>query len=114
MARANKKSTESSGEKKIRPALSPENEENQLIAMANNLAKQRILDGTASDSLIIQFVKAGTVKARLENERLEEENKLLRAKTESIKSQKEVDESYKKVIAALKEYSGVATYEDEY
>lgn len=113
LANTSKKKIATQEKVKLRPALSPENEENQLISLANNLAKQRIMDGTASDSLLIQFIKAGTTKAMLEKEKLEEENKLLKAKTEMIQSQKDVDESYKKVLAALKEYSGVNTY-DEY
>ena len=34
--------------KKIRPALTPEARENQLIALATDLVEQRLLDGTAS------------------------------------------------------------------
>lgn len=104
-------------QKKIRPALLPENEENQMISLATQLAKQKLMDGTASNQLIIHYLNLATTKHELEKEKLEEENKLLRAKTESIKSQKEIDESYNKVIAALKEYSGNGDdedYEDEY
>lgn len=98
--------------KKKRPALNPENEENQMIALATNLAKQKLIDGTASSQLICHYLNLSTTKAKLEKEKLVEENKLLKAKTESIQTQKDIDESYKKVIQALKDYSGVDS--DEY
>lgn len=114
MAKSKTKDSNSKSKHNMRPALSPENEENQLISLATNLAKQRLLDGTASNQLICQCLSLGTTKSRLEKEKLEEENKLLKAKTEAIQSQKSIDESYKKVIMALKEYSGNASYDDDY
>ena len=46
MAKA--KSTGSSTTRKMRPALTPEARENQLIALATDLVEQRLIDGTAS------------------------------------------------------------------
>ena len=74
--------------KKIRPALTPEARENQLIALAVDLVEQRLLDGTASSQETTHFLKLGSMRNRLEMEKLEEENRLLKAKTESIQSQK--------------------------
>lgn len=92
--------------KKIRPALSPEAEENQMIALAHDLVKQRLIDGTASSQETTHFLKLGSSKHRLEMEKLEEENKLLRAKTESIQSQKRVEELYLEALNAMRSYSG--------
>ena len=55
--------------KKMRPALSPEARENQMIALAMDLAEQKLRDGTASSQLITEFVKRGSEKSRLEKER---------------------------------------------
>ena len=98
--------------RKIRPALSPEARENQLIALATDLVEQRLLDGTASSQETTYFLKQGSVKTRYEIEKLKEENALLKAKTESIQSQKNIEELYNKAIKALKSYSGRSEEEE--
>lgn len=90
----------------LRPGLTPEAEENQCIAMAYALAKQRLADGTASSQEVTHFLKMGSNKARLENERLVEENKLLRARTEQIEHESDKGELYAEVLKALKMYQG--------
>lgn len=97
----------------IRPALTPEAREQQLIAIAMDRAEQQLLDGTASSQVITHFLKLGSDKERLEREKLEEENKLLRAKTEALEAQRNSEADYTKVIEALKRYSGHGD-QDEY
>lgn len=101
-----KKVSASDSSKKIRPALTPEARENQLIALAVDLVEQRLLDGTASSQETTHFLKLGSMKNRLEMEKLKEENKLLQAKTESIQSAKRVEELYAEAINAMRRYSG--------
>ena len=101
-----KKVSASDSSKKIRPALTPEARENQLIALAVDLVEQRLLDGTASSQETTHFLKLGSMKNRLEMEKLKEENKLLQAKTESIQSAKRVEELYTEAINAMRRYSG--------
>lgn len=96
----------SDSSKKIRPALTPEARENQLISLAVDLVEQRLLDGTASSQETTHFLKLGSMKNRLEMEKLKEENKLLQAKTESIQSAKKVEELYAEAINAMRRYSG--------
>jgi len=96
-----------------RPAITVEAREDQIIAAAMDLAEQRILDGTASNQLLCHFVKLGSTKERLEKEILAEQKKLVSAKTESLQTQKRIDEMYAEVIDAMKLYSGVRTEEDE-
>ena len=67
--------------KKMRPALTPEARENQLISLAVDLAEEQLRDKTASSQVITHFLKLGTTKAELEKEKLAKENELLRAKT---------------------------------
>lgn len=98
----------------MRPGLTPEAEENQCIAMAYNLVKQRLADGSASSQETTHFLKMGSIKARLENERLIEENKLLRAKTEQIEHEADKGELYLEVIRALKGYQGHGDSDDEF
>lgn len=92
--------------RRVRPALSPEARENQLVSLAVDLAEKQLLEGTASSQVIVHYLKQGTLKEKLERERLEEENKLLRAKTEAIKSTKRSEELMKEAIEAFRSYSG--------
>lgn len=92
--------------KRTRPALTPEARENQLIAMAVDLAEKQLLEGTASSQVITHYLKLGSSRDRLEREKLQEENKLLRAKTEQIESMKNMEAKYIEAIEAMKRYSG--------
>lgn len=109
------KITNSSGsERKRRPALTPEARENQMIALAMDLAEQQLRDGTASSQLITEFVKRGSTKARLEKEILEEQKELMAAKTENLKSVKRIEELYSDAMNAMRKYSGQGDSDDEY
>lgn len=102
-----KESFSSNKNKALRPALTPESRENQLISLAVDRAEQQLKDGTASSQMICHFLKLGSEKEKLERQKLEEENKLLRAKTEALESQKKMEETYIKVIEAMRSYSGL-------
>ena len=90
----------------IRPALTPESRENQMIALAIDLAEKQLQEGTASSQVITHFLKLGTTKAELEKEKLAKENELLEAKTKSIQSAERVEELYLNALNAMKNYSG--------
>ena len=92
--------------KKLRPGLTPESREHIHLALAVDLAEKQLLEGTASSQVITHFLKLGSTKERLEKEKLEEENKLLRARTEALQSAKRVEELYSDAIAAMRKYSG--------
>ena len=92
--------------RKIRPALTPEARENQLIALAVDLVEQRLLDGTASSQETTHFLKLGSMKNKLEMEKLQEENRFLKAKTEALQSSKRMEELYLDAIKAMRRYSG--------
>ena len=90
--------------------------ENQLIALAIDRAEQQLLDGTASSQVITHYLKLGSTKDRLEREKLERENELLKAKTESIQSMQRIEELYKNALDAMRNYtySGDSEYEEEW
>ena len=108
-----KKSTTTSQNRRRRPALTPETRENQLIAMAMDLVEQRLADGTASSQETTHFLKLGSPKARLEREKLERENELLRAKTEALESEKNMSEMYARAIKAMQRYGGHGGDDDD-
>lgn len=105
MARV-KKSYSSGPSKKIRPALTPEARENQLISLAVDLAEQQLRDGTASSQVITHYLKLGTTRERLEKELLEREVELKKAKTESIQSAERIEKLYSEAITAMRNYGG--------
>lgn len=93
------------------PATTPEARENQLIALAVDRAEQQLIDGTASSQVITHFLKLASSKERLEREKLELENELIKAKTENLQSQKNIEELYSKAITAMQTYSGMLVTE---
>ena len=100
------KSKPSGESNKIRPALSPEARENQLIYLATELAEQQLRDGTASSQVITHYLKLGSTKERIEKEILEKQKDLISAKTEALQSTKRIEELYTNAITAMKKYSG--------
>ena len=96
----------SDSSRKMRPALSPEARENQMISLAMDLAEEQLRNGTASSQLITEFVKRGSTKARLEKEILEEQKELMAAKTESLQSAKRIEELYENALNAMRSYCG--------
>lgn len=93
------------------PAATVEARENQLIALAVDLAEKQLLDGSASSAVITHYLKLGTTRAELEKEKLVRENELLKAKAENLKSQEHIEELYANAITAMKTYNGI---EEEY
>lgn len=99
--------------KKMRPALSPEARENQMINLAVELAEQQLRDGTASAQVITHYLKLGATTARLEKEKLERENELLLAKTKALESAERTEELYLNAINAMKMYGGYGNETNE-
>ena len=96
-----------------RPALSLEAREQQLISAAVDLAEQQLLDGTASSQVIVHYLRLGSTKDRLEKEKLQKENELLKAKAEALQSAKHTEELYANAIKAMRLYSGSEDNDDE-
>lgn len=103
---ARPKKDQSEPVRKSPPARTPEARENQMIALAVDLAEKQLMEGTASTQVITHYLKLGSTKERLEKERLAEENKLLRAKTEALQSAKRVEELYQDALKAMSIYQG--------
>lgn len=99
--------------KSIRPALTPEAREKQLISLAMDRAEQQLLDGTASSQVITHFLKLGSEREQMEREKLGEENKLLRAKTKAIESAEDMNDLYVKAIKAMRGYAGLGDPDED-
>ena len=96
-----------------RTAISHEAYENRLINKAYKAVEKRIDSGQATAAELVHFLRQGSIREQLELEKMKKENELLRAKTESIQSQKEVKELYSEAINAFRRYSGVPVIDDE-
>lgn len=92
--------------RKSRPALTPEARENQLIALAVDVAEEQLRNGTASSQVITHFLKLGTTRAELEKEKLIRENELLRAKAKALDSAEEIKVLYADALKAMRNYAG--------
>lgn len=88
------------------PGITVQSMENKLIGLAVNLAATQMRKGTASSQVITHFLKLGSTQAQLEKVKLEQENLLLQAKTEALKSQKKVEELYSNAMKAFSIYKG--------
>jgi len=88
------------------PGKTLEAREKQLIRLAYDLVEERIKKKTATSQEVTLFIKAGSVQAQLEKEKLKRENDLLKAKAESLESQKNVEKLYAEAMKAFRTYSG--------
>lgn len=113
MAKRKNETSNSGKPRKMRPALTPEARENQLVSLAVDLAEKQLIEGTASSQVITHYLKLGSTKYKAEKEKLERENELLRAKTESLESAKRVEELYADALKAMRNYSGHGDVEDD-
>lgn len=96
----------SPGKRKRKLAATEEGREAQLISLAIDLAEKQLDDGSASSQVITHYLKLGSSRERLEQERLRRENLLLEAKVQVLESSKRVEELYEKALDAMREYSG--------
>ena len=94
------------------PAATPEARENQMIALAVDLAEKQLRDGTASPSVITHYLKLGSTRETLEKEMLSKKTELVSAQKETLESTKRIEELYAQAIEAMKMYSGSIDSED--
>lgn len=100
-----KKSSESSQPRR-QPAKTPKARENQMIALAVDLAERQLAEGTASSQVITHYLKLGSTRERLEQEKISRENQLLKAKAEAMDSSARTEELYKTALDAMRTYAG--------
>lgn len=103
----------SPAKEKLPPAKTPEARENQILARAWDLIEERILDGTASNALLVQCLRMGSSKERFEKDLINTRIENLQAKTQAIEAEKRVDELYAKALDAMRIYSGQRPFDDD-
>lgn len=70
------------------------------------LAEQQLRDGTASAQVISHFLKAGSTRERLEQQRIAQENQFLGAKIGALADARNSEEMYGRALNAMRRYSG--------
>lgn len=96
------------------PATTPEGREDQLIAEAVGLAERQLQDGTASAQVITHFLKLGSTREKLEQERLRRENILLESRATALESGARIEELMKDAINAFRGYAGQSDTDERY
>ena len=94
-----------------RTAVTDEGRENQLVSSAIDLAEKQLSEGTASAQVITHYLKLGSTREKLEQERLRRENQLLESKVEQMASAGRVEELYGQALDAMRTYAGQETDE---
>lgn len=94
------------------PAVTEEAREQQLVSLAIDLAEKQLEAGTASSQVITHYLKLGSTREALEQERLANENRLLESKVEDMSSRRRIEELYAEALGAMRSYAGRDT-EDE-
>lgn len=95
------------------PGKTPEDRENQLISLAVDVAEQQMRDGTVSAQVLAHYLKLGSSRERLDQEKLQLEKKLLEARTEQIASEKNLEFLFKDAISAITQYQGRSTPKED-
>lgn len=95
------------GNRRRRPALTSEERELELASAAYDLAEEQIHAGTASSQVITHFLKMGSTRERMEQQRMEHEIQLMQVKREQLEGQKRVEELYVSALEAMRSYSGL-------
>ena len=97
---------------RLRPGLSPEADENQLISLSIEAAKKMLLEGKAPTSIVLHYLKLATSRERLEREMLEKEMELKDAKIQALESQAKAEQLFVEAMNAMKRYSGYGDGDD--
>jgi hypothetical protein len=108
-----KRGTSSGSEKSARPvARTPDERENQLVEAATDLAEKQLRDGSASAQVITHYLKLGSSRERLEQERLKGEVNLMRIKEEHMASEMRTEQLMRDALNAMRGYQGLPENEE--
>lgn len=94
----------------MRPALTPEAREGQMISLAVDLVEQRLRDGTATSQETTHYLKLASQRERLNMKKMEKEIEMMDAKIQSLQTRDDLKDLLDEALSAFKRYSG---YDDE-
>lgn len=88
------------------PESTPDAREAQLIYYADQLAERQLREGTASAQVITHFLKLGSSRERIEQEKLRVAIELDKAKATHLASQEDQAQMFANAIRAMSMYQG--------
>lgn len=89
-----------------KPAVTPEEREQQMVSLAMDLAEKQLREGTASPSVISHFLKLGSMREQLEESYLSKKTEHIGAQIDAIHSSAHAEELYQNALDAMRKYSG--------
>lgn len=95
------------------PAKTLEGREEQLIAAAMDLVEQRIHEGTASAQETVHFLKLGSVKNQLEQDKIRNDNLLLQTRVQEMASRQSGEQLMEVALRAFRGYAGLDDIDPE-
>lgn len=95
------------------PATSAEQRETQLISAAVDLAEKQIREGTATAQIVVHYLKLGSSREKLEQEKIRNENSLLATKKELMESEMRTEALISEALKAMRSYTGSTDSEEE-
>lgn len=95
------------------PATTPEARENQLVALAFDMAEEQLSNGTASAQVLTHYLKIGSTREQHEVEMLRKKNIVLEAQANAMESTKRIEALYTDAMAAFRSYQGEEPGQDD-
>lgn len=96
------------------PALTVEGRFDQLVALAVDLAEERLRDKSASNQLVSEIIRYGSQKEKLMRDKIRCETEMLAAKADALKAQETSMRMIEEAMRAMSEYSGTPDDFDSY
>lgn len=87
------------------PALTVDGRFDQLVALAVDLAEERLRDKSASNQLVAEIIRYGSQKEKLTRDKIRMETEMLSAKAEALKAQETSIRMIEDAMRAMAEYS---------
>jgi hypothetical protein len=103
---ARRKTSQKEGVTHQSRARTPDERENELVEAAVDLAEVQLRSGEASAQVITHYLKLGSSRERLEQQRLKNEVALLETKREQMQSEMRTEGLIADALRAMQAYSG--------
>jgi hypothetical protein len=102
--------------KKPRPrrATTPEGREQQMIALAVDVAEDMMRSGNPPAQVVTHYLKIGSTRERVELDLKREEIEVAKMRRETMAAAQRIESVYEEALAAMKFYKGGASPEGEY
>lgn len=88
--------------------------EQQMIGYAMDLAEIQLREGTASPLVISHYLKLGSSREILEQERIRHQNELSDVKARAIEDKEHLDELFKNAMESMGRYRGNYDSQEDY